>query len=272
MTGEKLHVQFYHRLFAASCSEMEISMKNYRLTISYDGSRYSGWEHQKHTDDTIQGKIEAVLSRMCEGQPIKLVGAGRTDAGVHALAMTANILLTTQSTCSEIRDYLNHYLPDDICIQDVSEASMRFHSRYNATGKTYRYTCYIGRTKPVFDRKYVYVLEAVPDIDAMKTAASQILGTHDFASFCGNPKMKKGTVRTVDSIKIIRNNDYLTLTFHGDGFLQHMIRIITGTLLEVGYHRLPPESIDSILAARQRPQAGPTAPACGLCLIEVDYN
>lgn len=247
-------------------------MKNYRLTISYDGSRYDGWEHQKHTDDTIQGKIEAVLSRMCENQPIKLVGAGRTDAGVHALAMTANILLTTPLSCLEIRDYLNRYLPDDICIKNVTEASDRFHSRYNATGKTYRYTCYVGATKPVFDRKYVYPLETMPDLDAMRSCASHIIGTHDFASFCGNSKMKKSTVRTIDSLKIAKDGDYLTFTYHGDGFLQHMIRIITGTLLEVGYHRLNPDDIDAIFAAGQRAAAGPTAPAAGLCLIEVDYN
>ena len=127
-------------------------MNNYRFTISYDGSRYSGWEHQKHTDDTIQGKIETVLAKMCETDTVKLVGAGRTDAGVHAKAMTANALLDTTLSVREIRDYMNRYLPDDIVILEVSEASQRFHSRYNATGKTYCYTCYVGQTKPVFDR------------------------------------------------------------------------------------------------------------------------
>lgn len=247
-------------------------MNNYRFTISYDGSRYSGWEHQKHTEDTIQGKIETVLARMCGTDTVKLVGAGRTDAGVHAKAMTANALLDTSLSCSEIRDYLNRYLPDDIVIQNVSEASGRFHSRYNATGKTYCYTCYTGPTKPVFDRRYVTRLEGVPDLAAMKQAAAFLIGMHDFASFCGNPKMNKSTIRTVDAITLVQKEDYLTLSYHGDGFLQHMVRIMTGTLLEVGFHRMQPEDVRAILQAKNRSLAGPTAPPQGLCLMEVDYN
>ena len=247
-------------------------MNNYRFTISYDGSRYSGWEHQKHTDDTIQGKIEAVLAKMCDTDTVKLVGAGRTDAGVHAKAMTANALLDTTLPVREIRDYMNRYLPDDIVILEVSEASQRFHSRYNATGKTYCYTCYVGQTKPVFDRRYVTRLEGMPDIAAMNQAAAYLIGMHDFASFCGNPKMNKSTVRTVDSIRIQQKGDYLTLSFHGDGFLQHMVRIMTGTLLEVGFHRMQPNDVITILQGKKRSLAGPTAPAQGLCLIEVDYN
>ena len=196
-------------------------MNNYRFTISYDGSRYSGWEHQKHTDDTIQGKIEAVLAKMCDTDTVKLVGAGRTDAGVHAKAMTANALLDTTLPVREIRDYMNRYLPDDIVILE---------------------------------------------------AAALLQGQHDFASFCGNPKMNKSTVRTVDSIRIQQKGDYLTLSFHGDGFLQHMVRIMTGTLLEVGFHRMQPNDVITILQGKKRSLAGPTAPAQGLCLIEVDYN
>lgn len=247
-------------------------MKNYRFIISYDGTRYSGWEHQKHTDDTIQGKLETVLARMCDADTVKLVGAGRTDAGVHAKAMTANALLDTSLSCTEIRDYMNRYLPDDIVVQQVTEAAGRFHSRYNATGKTYRYTCYTGATKPLFDRKYVTKLDSVPDLGAMNLGAAYLTGMHDFASFCGNPRMNKSTVRTVDKITLSQTGDYLIFTFHGDGFLQHMVRIMVGTLLEIGYHRLAPEDILTILQGRQRSLAGPTAPAQGLCLIEVDYN
>lgn len=245
--------------------------KNFRLTISYDGTRYFGWEHQPNTEMTIQGKIETVLERMA-GEPVEVLGAGRTDAGVHAEAMTAHFKLDTGMSPEEIRDYLNRYLPDDICIQDVRIASDRFHSRYNARGKTYRYTCYIGQTKPVFDRKYVWALEEVPDIGKMRAAAEYLTGTNDYASFCSNPRMKKSTVRCVDKIEIVRRGNYLILTFHGTGFLQHMVRILTGTLLEVGWGERTPESMPALLAARRRSEAGETAPAKGLCLVKVDYD
>lgn len=250
-------------------------IQNYRFTISYDGSRYYGWEHQPNTDLTIQGKLESVLTLMVganEDCPVEVIGAGRTDAGVHARAMTANARLDTPLSAAEIRDYMNRYLPDDICVTEVRRAGDRFHSRYNARGKTYCYTCYIGETKPVFDRKYVYVLEEEPDLDRMRRAAEWLKGTHDFAGFCSNPKMKKSTVRQVDRIDIEKRGDYLTFTYHGTGFLQHMVRILTGTLLEVGTGKRTPESIPELIEKKNRSLAGFTAPAKGLCLIKVDYD
>ena len=136
--------------------------------------------------------------------------------------MTANALLDTTLPVREIRDYMNRYLPDDIVILEVSEASQRFHSRYNATGKTYCYTCYVGQTKPVFDRRYVTKLEGMPDIAAMNQAAAYLTGMHDFASFCGNPRMRKSTVRLVDSITVERRKDRVVFTLHGTGFLQNL--------------------------------------------------
>ncbi len=245
--------------------------KNYKFTIAYDGSRFYGWEHQPNTDMTIQGKIETVLARMVDA-PVEVIGCGRTDAGVHAKAMIANAFMDTPMTTDEIRDYMNQYLPDDICINEVREAGERFHSRYNALGKTYCYTCYVGPLKPVFDRKYVYVLEESPDIGKMQEAAQYLMGEHDFASFCSNPKMKKSTVRKVDKIEIARKGQYITLTFHGTGFLQHMVRILTGTLLEVGYGKRTPESMPELIEAKKRALAGITAPACGLCMLQVDYH
>ncbi len=246
-------------------------MKNYKLTIMFDGTRYKGWEHQPGTDMTIQGKLEGVLSRL-EGKEVEVTGAGRTDAGVHARAMVANARLETGLSEEEIKDYMNSYLPEDICIREVARASERFHSRYNATGKTYRYTCYTGREKPVFDRKYVWSLEKEPDIEKMQKAAGFLEGEHDFAGFCSNPKMKKSTVRKLDRIDITMKGQYVYLTFHGTGFLQHMVRIITGTLIEVGYGLREPESIKEIFSERKRALAGATAPAQGLCLIRVDYS
>ena len=284
--------------------------KNYKLTISYDGSRYYGWEHQKSTAMTIQGKLEAVLTAMLaggvpdEGVPadedgaskpaaakpsaakspadhaaaqfasaaVDVIGAGRTDAGVHAKAMTASVQLDTSLSEAEIRDYLNRYLPDDIGVTDVRTAGDRFHARYSAVGKTYCYSCWIGENKPVFERKYLLVLEKTPDLARMQEAAALLTGTHDYKSFCGNPRMKKSTVRTVDSIEIRKQGPYLRFYYHGNGFLQHMVRIMTGTLLEVGLGKREPGEIPAILAAEDRTAAGWTAPAQGLCLISVDYN
>lgn len=250
-------------------------MTNYKLTIQYDGTRFFGWEHQPTTDMTIQGKLETVLSRMTDSQ-VEVIGAGRTDAGVHALAMTANARFDTDMTEDEIRDYMNHYLPDDICIKEVRVASDRFHSRYNALGKTYRYTCYIGSTKPVFDRKYVYTIEpekaGAINIKEMEKAAAYLTGQMDYASFCSNPRMKKSTVRKVDKIDIVKRGEYLVLTYHGTGFLQHMVRILTGTLLEVGFGMRNAETIPELIEAKDRKKAGFTAPAQGLCMVEVDYH
>lgn len=258
-----------------------MSKKNYRLKISYDGTRYYGWEHQPGKE-TIQGKIELVLSKMMglnpapeeffgENAPVEVIASGRTDAGVHAKAQVANTYLDTNLSAEEIRDYLNTYLPDDIAVTDVKEVSERFHARYNAVGKTYQYTCFDGPVKPVFNRKYYTYLETPVDVDAMQKAAEYLAGEHDFKSFCGNPKMKKSTVRVVDKIEIKRNKGYIYFTFHGTGFLQNMVRILVGTLLEVGAGRMTPEDIPNILEAKDRKVAGPTAPAKGLCLVKVDY-
>lgn len=168
-------------------------MKNFKFIISYDGSRYFGWERQPGRD-TIQGKLEAVLTRMC-GTDVQVIGAGRTDAGVHARAMAANAYMDTEKTPEEIRDYMNRYLPDDICVQEAKLAADRFHARYRAVGKLYTYTCYVGDTKPVFNRKYVTVLDYQPDLAAMQRAAEYLTGEHDYKSFCSNPQMKKSTVR-----------------------------------------------------------------------------
>ena len=245
------------------------NLLNYKLEISYDGTRYYGWERQPDRD-TIQGKLEGVLS-ILNGEPVDVIGAGRTDAGVHARKMVANVRLRVEQSPDEIRDYMNHYLPDDICVNKLTIASDRFHARYNAVGKLYTYTCFVGDEKPVFDRKYVTVLDFKPDVEAMKKAAQHLVGTHDFKAFCANPRMKKSTVRYVDQIEIVQKKDRLYLNFHGTGFLQNMVRIMTGTLLEVGAGKMRPGRVKEILEGLDRREAGPTAPAKGLCLMKVDY-
>ena len=248
--------------------------RNYKMIISYDGTRFYGWEKQVGKDMTIQGKLESVLSRMVEGtmdEPVSVNGAGRTDAGVHARAMTLNVFLDTDLSESQIQEYMNKYLPEDISVNEVKACSDRFHARYNALGKTYRYTCWYGAQKPVFDRKYVTILDQKPDVELMKKAAEYLVGTHDFKSFCGNNKMKKSTVRCVDTINIEESGNYIRFYYHGNGFLQNMVRILTGTLLEVGYGNITPDEVKEILKARQRSKAGPTARPEGLCMMKVDY-
>lgn len=239
------------------------------MLIEYDGSRYYGWQRQPD-HETIQGKLEKVLSLLCQ-EETEVIGAGRTDAGVHARGMVASARLNTDLSPEEIRDYLNRYLPDDIAVKEVREASPRFHARYNALGKTYCYTCYEGRVKSVFDRKYVTCLEEKPDLAKMQQAAELLKGEHDFRNFCVNPRMKKSTRRYVDKIEIARRGDYLTFTFHGNGFLQNMVRIMVGALLEVGCGRMTCEQLAGVLETKERQKAGPTAPARGLCLMSVDY-
>jgi tRNA pseudouridine38-40 synthase len=253
---------------------MEENVKNYKMVVSYDGTRYFGWEHQPDTEMTIQGKLESVLNQMVqmpEGESVTVIGAGRTDAGVHARAMTCNVLLDTDLPEEDIQAYMNRYLPDDISVNSVRIAADRFHSRFKALGKTYRYTCWYGPSKPVFDRRYVTVLDKAPDVERMREAAEYLTGMHDYRSFCGNPRMKKSTVRVVDVIRIEESGSYIRFYYHGNGFLQNMVRIMTGTLLEVGLGKREPEDVAAIIEACDRKTAGYTAPAQGLCLMKVDY-
>ena len=247
--------------------------ENYKLIVAYDGSRYFGFEKQKEQEATIQGKLEGVFSRIPGNeQGVEIIGASRTDAGVHARGMCANVFLDTELSEEEIQDYGNRYLPEDIAIVSVRKVSPRFHARYNALGKIYRYSCYIGKTKPVFDRKILLHLEEEPDLEAMQEAAQFLIGKLDFKSFCGNPKMKKSTIRSISSIRIQKSQNLLRFYFEGSGFLQYQIRIMVGTLLEVGYHKRKAGDIPAIIDAKDRQKAGYTAPAKGLCLMKVLYD
>lgn len=252
---------------------MEESMKNYRMTVQYDGTRYNGWQKQGDTDNTIQNKLETILTRLT-GEKVSVNGAGRTDAGVHAKGQVAQFRAETDLTEAEIRDYLNRYLPDDIGVLLLKEAAPRFHSRYNASTKYYLYRIGKNKAAHIFERKYIYEYRGDTPLDtaAMKLATLQLIGEHDFRSFCGNPKMNKSTVRTIYSIRITETEDEIDIGFFGDGFLQYMVRILVGTLIEVGEHRRDPQSMDSLLESRSRRMAGPTAPACGLTLMEVRYS
>lgn len=244
---------------------------NYKLVLQYDGTKLNGWQKQGNTDNTIQGKLEAILEKMY-GEYVEIHGSGRTDAGVHALGQVANFHASEQFSTEEIQDTLNEYLSKDIRVLDVETVDERFHARLTASGKTYEYRIDNGKVANVFQRKYT-MREGNPlDLTAMKNAAVYLLGTHDFKTFCANKKMKKSTVRTITAVEIKENEGIVSIRYTGNGFLYNMVRILTGTLIEVGRGKRAPEDVKEIINAQDRGAAGFTAPAQGLFLVEVDYS
>lgn len=245
-------------------------MRNIKVILQYEGTKYQGWQRQESTGNTIQGKLEAVLTKMC-GKKVEVDGAGRTDAGVHALGQVANFHVETDRTPEEILAYMNEYLPEDIAVIEAVEAPERFHSRLNAKGKTYCYRVLNSDIPHIFDRRYVYILPEKLDMEAMRMAAEKLCGTHDYRAFTSNKRSKKSTVRTVESIAVERIGEEIRFTFKGNGFLYHMVRIMMGTLLEVGEHKRDAAQVEGLLSAGKREEAGYLAPAKGLTLVEVRY-
>ncbi len=246
-------------------------IRNFKITLAYDGTRYSGWQKQGNTGNTIQGKLEKVISAMF-GTAVEVQGSGRTDAGVHAAAQTANFKMDTKVSAAEICRYLRAYLPQDIGVLSVEEVDARFHARISAKQKTYRYRIWNSDVPNVFERKYLYLCPEPLDTAAMEACVPYFLGTHDFRAFCSNPDLKKSSVRTIYEMRLERLGPELRLTVTGSGFLYNMVRLIAGTLLEVGRGHLRPEEIPEILERQDRRRAGPMAPACGLCMMEVAYE
>ncbi len=246
-------------------------MRNFKLLLAYDGTRYKGWQRLGNSDQTIQGKLESVLTRMV-GASVEVIGSGRTDAGVHAMGQVANFHANTAMKCDEIYSYLRQYLPEDIGVLSIEEADPRFHSRYHASQKTYLYRIWNSNAPCVFERKYVWPVSDQFDLYAMKIAAQYFLGTHDFIAFCSNKHFKKSSVRTIYSLDMERRGEELQFRITGDGFLYNMVRIIVGTLLDVGKGTLQPHEIPDIFEHKSREEAGMTVPARGLCLMEVNYE
>lgn len=244
-------------------------MRNIRLDICYDGTRYRGWQRLPGKDDTIQGKIETALSRILE-EPIEISGSGRTDAGVHAVGQVANFHCESNMPAQEIFSQLRRYLPEDIGIYSCKDCSSRFHARLNALEKTYCYRIWNSDAPNVFDRRYMAQFPEELDVEAMERAAKYLEGEHDFSAFCGNPQFKKSTVRYVRSVKISRDGHQLRLIFTGNGFIHNQVRIMVGTLIEVGRGERTVDSIPSLFGGKRR-EAGFLAPAQGLCLMEVVY-
>lgn len=245
-------------------------MRNIRLTLQYEGTRYQGWQKQENSENTIQGKLERMLSQLL-GEPVEVQGSGRTDAGVHAKGQVVNFHTKSDVPVRELQLLCNQYLPEDIAVVDIAEVSERFHSRLNARQKCYCYQVLNSSVPDVFLRRYALTVEDALDVDAMREAAKYLLGEHDFTAFTSTKRMKKSAVRRIDEIRIDATGELLTFTFRGNGFLYHMIRIMMGTLLEVGMGKREPENILTVLDSKKRELAGPLVAAKGLTLMEVLY-
>lgn len=245
-------------------------MKRIGLIVAYDGTNYCGWQVQPN-GITIQGELNRCLSELL-GEEIETIGASRTDAGVHAMGNVAVFDTNTRIPGEKISYALNQRLPEDIRIQLSEEMPLDFHPRYCDSVKTYEYRI-LNRKFPVpTERLYSYFYHYKLDVEKMRAATSYLIGRHDFASFCGSGAQVKSTVRTIRSIEIERYEDMITIRISGEGFLYNMVRIIAGTLIEIGNGQYPPERMKKILDARDREYAGPTAPARGLTLLGIQFE
>jgi tRNA pseudouridine38-40 synthase len=260
---------------------MSGDVRTLKITLAYDGAAYVGWQRQAG-GTSIQGLLEDAIARI-EGHAVTVHGAGRTDAGVHALAQVASFRVSSTLGCDVYLRALNAMLPEDIRVRRVDEAADDFHARFHARAKTYRYRVLNGPIASPFDARYAWHVSYALDITAMRGALAHCVGEHDFAAFQGAGGAARNTVRTIHDATITQTqgNDrwpapdeadsLLLITLTGDGFLRHMVRNIAGTLIDIGRGRWPPDELPAILISRDRARAGPTAPPQGLFLVNVDY-
>ncbi|RST71808.1 tRNA pseudouridine(38-40) synthase TruA [Siminovitchia acidinfaciens] len=246
-------------------------MQRYKAIVAYDGSSFSGYQIQPK-GRTVQGEIEQVLRKLHKGQPVGVTASGRTDSGVHARGQVIHFDSTLNLSGQQWIKALNSLLPDDISFSKVEVAAPGFHARFDAVGKEYRYFIYTNPVRDPFRRHYAAHVRGAVDVEAMKRAAVCLVGTHDFTSFCSAKTETENRVRTLSRLNIEEQGGELVLTFAGNGFLYNMVRIITGTLLDVGRGKMDISSIPGVLAAKDRTVAGKTAPAEGLYLWEVFYE
>lgn len=245
-------------------------MRTILLTIEYDGTRYTGWQFQTN-GPSVQGVVEAALTQIL-GEPVRVHSSGRTDAGVHARGMMAHFRTEAQLPLLAFRDGTNRFLPMDVAIRKVREVSADFHARYSANGKWYRYTICRTATRSPLTNHMSWHLRCDLDLQAMRAAADLLVGEHDFQAFRTSGCVAQTTVRKIYSIDFVEEGDLLHLDFTGSGFLRHMVRLLTGTLIEVGRGKRLLNDVSRLLAGDTAVPCGPTAPAKGLCLQEVWYN
>jgi tRNA pseudouridine38-40 synthase len=245
-------------------------MRNIKLTVEYDGTNYAGWQCQKSKIKTVQETIEKAIQRILQDK-IKIIGSGRTDAGVHAQAQIANFKTDSSIPLEKLQKALNAVLPDDIAITKVEEVGLDFHSRFSAKSKVYRYTILNRASRPALLKDRVYFLPHPLNLKLMQKEAKALLGRHNFQSFQAQDKKEKDSIRTIKNLKISRNRDFIYIDIEADGFLYNMVRNIVGALIEIGRGRFPEGSLRKILESRNRKLAGPTVPARGLSLIKVNY-
>jgi tRNA pseudouridine38-40 synthase len=245
-------------------------MTTFKMTIAYDGTKYQGWQRLGNTDMTIQGKIEAVLSRIYT-RPILIDGSGRTDAGVHAKGQIASVELPKNRIDPKSLGEINHYLPEDIQIMSMVKADDRFHARFNAKQKIYRYRISVSPSGNVFERKEMIRIEEPLNLEAMRSAASYLIGEHDFQSFTAMKSKTKSTVRTIESITVTALSDEIQIDFLGNGFLRQQVRLMMGLLIQVAQGVVKPKAVKEILDEKSRANTRAVAPAKGLCLERVIY-
>lgn len=247
-------------------------MRNIEIIVEYDGSRYEGWQKQAGKKGvSIQDKIEDVLAKM-ENEPVDVIGAARTETGVHAYRQVANFKTNTDMKVYEIKQYLNRFLPRDIAVLEALEVPERFHASFNADSFEYEYKISIGEVPSVFERKYNYYCFKRPDVQAMKEAAKYLVGKHDFKAFSDNKRMKKSTDRELYKVDVYGDEKEVVISFHGDDFWPHMVRIMVGTLLAVGLGEKKASDMKSIIESKNRENAGETVEAKGLFLVDVHYK
>ncbi len=244
-------------------------MRTYKLTIAYDGTRYQGWQRQPDTDLTIQGTLERTIC-VLKGYPVEVNGSGRTDGGVHAEAQTASIRLSGKVDEETFCREWNEMLPEDIRVLRVELVKNGFHARYSASGKLYEYTVDTREKADVFTRKYCFHFPEHPDVEAMRSAAERLVGKHDFAAFTDRNE-EQSSIRTIYRIQIEEHGSKIKFLYEGNGFMYHMVRILTGTLLEAGTGKRTLEETAALLEGGERWRAGFLAPACGLKLKAVYY-
>lgn len=244
-------------------------MRTIKLVLEYDGTNYAGWQVQPQ-QDTIQGRLEGALETVT-GREVRVVGSGRTDAGVHAIGQVAHFCAESSMTVEEFQRALNGILPRDISIREVSEEGESFHARYSAKRKLYRYVILQADTRSAFSHRYAWDTGYALDVPAMGRAALHLLGTHDFSAFQAASCTAKNPAKTLYRLEVHKRGDDVIFLIEADGFLKHMARTIVGTLVEVGRGYFRPEDVKQILEGRDRSRAGPTAPPQGLFLLEVTY-